>query len=329
MFENERPAMYVAATEPAWPQAYGRYKSVGRRKTDGRQTGGVGVKRYGLVLVLVLAMAGFGGLAEAHSGQAVTFFPIQLPGVSRPWTVRKRDPYATWDAKSQIAPSTEVVFEGKDGVVDSAPLMPQALYAVDRDLIEGNRVWLSKNSLLVKMDGGTGNWYCTWRFDEKSTGTKLGSADEHISGFDYVFCLRADENGNSIDAKIMIADFKGLLAITDPESGMGRYRNGVGATNSVVLKPVYNEKFPTRAQLQVLAAWNVSHGGSVCLHMAIAAADTDQKLAQNDQCFSGVGQSLNIAGGTYTVTSIGEHNAFKIRIDSPINVRGLSPRIIK
>jgi len=58
-------------------------------------------------------VAGVGGLSGAHGSVSLSYISV---GPSS-WTVRGSNPYAIWDAKSQIAPATEISFEGRDGVV--------------------------------------------------------------------------------------------------------------------------------------------------------------------------------------------------------------------
>jgi len=284
------------------------------------------VKRYASLFVLIVA--GFGGLSGAHGGVILSYIPIYISTGPSSWTVRGSNPYAIWDAKSQIAPATEISFEGRDRVVDSAPLVPHALYASDQDLIDGNRIWLPKGGLLVKMAGGAGNWFCTWRFDERSNQSQAEAANERLEKIEHLLCLQADSNGKTTNSKIMIAHLKGLLTVSDPDSGMGKYRNGVGETNAVTLAPVSNDALPGRAQLQITAKWTSSNGGTVCFHAGLTDMKGRELFTQNDQCIAGAGQSINIAGGTYTITAIGERNTFKIRIDHPIDAQGIGPRVV-
>lgn len=251
---------------------------------------------------------------------------IYIPLVdSRPWVAVKNLPYARWDAKSAVAAGTELSFDKHGGPVDSAVMMPQSLYATDRDLVEGAKVWLPKGGLLIKMSGGNSSWYCTWRFDDRAAETSAQETVANLNGYEYNLCLQRSDTGGLLNPKIMIADFKALMTITDPESGMNRYRNGVGTTNAVNITPVDIDLLPKRAQQQVLADWT----GTVCLHSGIVDMEGRPLLVSGKSCFSGIGQSIEIAGGRYTLLAMDADKHFKIRIDQPIDDRGIGPSVKK
>jgi hypothetical protein len=287
--------------------------------------GGAGMKPWEWALALAIGAGWAGQVVAATHYTTVT---VYLPGESRPWTVGKHDPYAVWDAHSESVVGRETELQNNFIVVDSAPVVPEELYASDQDLSDSAKVWLPKGGLLVKMTGGEGNWFCTWRFDDIASMTQA-QADVtrlHRDG-DYLFCVQADANGKTSNPRVMLADFPAMLAITDRESGMNRYRNGVGAANSVMLSRIESTALPARAQLQVLAGWSRRHN-ALCLHIGLVITKTAEILSGGEQCFSAPGQSIDIAGGRYTLTTMGEHKTFQIRVDRPLDVHGLAPSVL-
>jgi hypothetical protein len=253
---------------------------------------------------------------------SIIFIPLDN---SRPWVAVKHLPYARWDTKSAVVAGTELSFDKRGGAVDSAVMMPQSLYATDRDLVEGTKVWLPEGGLLVKMTGGESGWYCTWRFDDRAAETSAQAAEANLNGFEYNLCLQESAAGRLSNPKIMIADFKALMTITDPESGMNRYRNGVGATNAVDIAATDIDLLPKRAQQQVFADWT----RTVCLHVAIADMKGHPLLESDKSCFPGIGQSIDMAGGRYTLLAMDADKHFKIRIDQPIDSHGIGPSVKK
>ena len=268
-----------------------------------------------------ILVAGILCLVATRGIASVIFFPIVE---SRPWIAVKHLPFARWDAKSASAPATEVSVDKHGGVVDSAVMMPQSLFATDRDLVEGAKVWLPKGGLLVKMTGGEAGWYCTWRFDDRAADTSAQMVEANLDGFEYDLCLQESASGELSNPKIMIADFKALLTITDPESGMNRYRNGVGVTNTVNVASVDVGLLPRRVQQQVIA-----DGKGSCLHVGIVDMKGRALLVSGKSCFSGVGQSLELGGGSYTLLAVDGDKNLKIRIDRPIDDRGIGPSLKK
>jgi len=279
------------------------------------------------IIMASLALVSSGGALWAQSYRS---FIVFLPAVSHPWSVKLTDPYAMWDANSKNSAGTEVEVSSKNAVIDTAPLVPEAVYSSDQPIVEGAKVWLPKGGLLLKMNGGTGDWYCTWRFDDRSALTQDNFAAENLSGFgEYNLCLQGNADSKIGNPKIMIADFKALMTITDQDSGMGRYRNGVGVVSPVSVTPVNPQSFPTRTQLQVRGEWKSAKGGSVCLHVAISNMASTELISSGEKCFNAVGQSVELGGGAYALLSIGDQKKFKVRIDKPIKIQGLGPRLIK
>ena len=275
------------------------------------------MKRTGLILAVgMLSLFATPGIAS------IIFIPIDN---SRPWVAVKQLPYTRWDAKSAIVAGTELSFDKHGGAVDSAVMMPQSLYATDRDLAEGAKVWLPKGGLLVKMTGGQSGWYCTWRFDDRAAETSAQAAEANLNGFEYDLCLQGSDTGGLSNPKIMIADFKALMTITDPESGMNRYRNGVGTTNPVNIAATDIDLLPKRAQQQIIADWT----RTVCLHVGITDMKGRPFLESAKSCFSGIGQSIEMASGRYTLLSMDADKHFKIRIDQPIDGHGIGPSVKK
>ena len=117
----------------------------------------------------------------------------------------------------------------------------------------------------------------------------------------------------------MISDFKGLLAITDPESGMGRYHSGIDSTNPVTLHAVDTSELPVWTHLEVVATWGSHKGGTVCLNLVAGI------LSGKEQCFSSLGATLEMAGGAYTLTRLGGKNDYTIRIDKAMDARDIVP----
>lgn len=275
------------------------------------------MNRIGLTLAVGMVC-----LFATHGTASVIYIPLVD---SRPWVAVKRLPFALWDAKSAIVAGTELSLDKHGGVVDSAVMMPQSVYATDRDLVEGTKVWLPKGGLLVQMAGGESGWYCTWRFDDRAAETPTQEAEANLNGFEYNLCLKASDTGGLSNPKIMIADFKALMTITDPESGMNRYRNGVGTTNSVNIAAVDVDLLPKRAQQQVLADWT----RTICLHVGITDMKGRPLLESSKSCFSGIGQSIDMAGGRYTLLAMDADKHLKIRIDHPIDDHGIGPGVKK
>ena len=280
----------------------------------------VWLKRCGVFVALVgLAICG-GFVAQAHGrGAVIMFFP---GGRSRAetWTVVKGLPYAMWDAKSAAAPGTEL----PAGVIDSAPLVPHALFETDQDIVNRVRVWLPKGGLLVKMGGAPGDWYCTWRFDFKSQVTQQDVDHGRVDGLEYNLCVEARADGQMTKARVLIAHFRDLMTISQDDSGATRYRDDIQDYNLVKLTQVDNSLLPHLANFQVYSWWN-KKASSVCLNGILAAIRPGgQSVSTNGPCFSGVGQSVQFAGGTYTLILL-DNTQFKIRIDNPLNVQGLVP----
>ena len=236
------------------------------------------------------------------------------------WTVVKDLPYAIWDAKSLAAPGTEIT----NDVIDSAPLVPHALFATDQDLVSPVRVWLPKGGLLVKMGGAPGDWYCTWRFDFKSQVSQQDVDHGRVDGLEYNLCVEAGANGQMTKARVMIAHMRDLMTISQDDSGATRYRDDIQDYNLVKLAQVDNRLLPVLANLQVVSYWN-KKSSAVCLHSTLAPIRSGGiPLSSGGPCFSGLGQSVQLVGGTYTLTAL-DNNQYKIRIDSPLNVQGLVP----
>lgn len=259
-------------------------------------------------------------MAQAHGGGAIIMFFPAVRSRAETWTVVKGLPYAIWDAKSDAAPGTEL----PAGVIDSAPLVPHALFKTDQDIVNRVRVWLPKGGLLVKMGGVPGDWYCTWRFDFKSQVTQQEVDHGRVDGLEYNLCVEAGADGQMTKARVLIAHFRDLMTISQDDSGATRYRDDIQDYNLVKLTQVDNSLLPHLANFQVYSWWN-KKTSSVCLKVILAPIRPGGESVSNDgTCFSGIGQSVQFSGGTYTLTSV-DKTQFKIRIDSPLNVQGLVP----
>ena len=277
---------------------------------------------------LILGVVAAALVAQSATAQ-IHYSIIFLPSEQRPWTVREQDPYAVWDARSDAPAGSEVALDRQSEVIDSAWLAPDNLYVTDRDLLEGSRVWLSGGSSLVKMHGRTANWWCTARFDDRSVISKREAAKAARRDFEYNLCLQADAQGHTFNPKIMIADFKGLMTITDQDSGMGQYRDGIGATGSITLKLSDKNLFPHRTRLTLMIDQSRHLDGSVCLKMNLTELNGQKPfLSREEACFSDKDHSVEAAGGRYTLTTQDTNGGYRVRIDRPIDLHGLSPRVI-
>ena len=205
------------------------------------------------------------------------------------WEAEADVPYAIWDARSSAVAGTEVALSDRGGKVDIAELVPQAVYATDQDLIDGQKVWLPKGGLLIKMAGGGGNWYCTWRYGAQAAATAAAFAEA-----DQELCVEADASGRTTNAKLFPASLPAVMTLTH---GFSEKRLKQG--NTVSLRLTDRTALPPRTELQVVAAWHARNGGEVCLEQVVIP------LKLGGTCFSDVGQSVTLAGGRYTLTSLG------------------------
>lgn len=269
-----------------------------------------------------LKLAGMVGLFTAGAVSAQGLLPTAIgisigmqhrEAMTGRWIYDLDGDYAVWDASSTTAAGSEVSSDGKSIVVDQAPLVPQSLYATDQDLVADGKLWLPKGGLLVKMVGGEdgGNWFCTWRFDQIA----LATSAQFPKG-ERELCLQTDGAGHSIANHLEISFFPALLTILPSVREM-RIKN----LNSVNLRETDREALPPRVALEISAEWHRRNGRAVCLKGHMDAVE-----AIEEQCFGGVGQSIEYAGGRYTLMAMGQQNSFKIRIDHALSMRGLAPR---
>ena len=269
------------------------------------------MKARACLALVLLALPGW-----AHS-QRYSYIPVYIPGEADRWTVKRGIPYAVWNATTTTAAGSGVTIAKANDVVESAPLGPQSVYAVDQDLTEDQKVWLPQGGLLIKMAGGDGDWYCTWRFDTRSSSSDpkpLIKKDAETE-----LCLRSNANGTTYSTRLAQAMYASLMTITFFGTRVGQ--NEIEQTNSVGLKEVDPASMPARASLEVIA--ERKKDGVVCLKLKVL------ELKSQGTCFGSVGETVQFAGGSYTLTSPSSDSGYTIRVDSPMSVRGLAPDIVK
>jgi hypothetical protein len=268
-----------------------------------------------------LKWAGVIGLFTASGVSAQSLVPTAIgiamgmqhraPMTGR-WVHDADGDYAVWDAASTAAAGSEVSSVGKSVVVDQAPLVPQSLFETDQDLVADGKLWLPGGGLLVKMVGGEdgGNWFCTWRYDQVASATSA-----QFPKGEREFCLQTDGAGHTIANHLENSFFPALLTVL-PSAREMRIKN----LNSVNLRETSRDALPPRVALAISAEWHSRNGGTVCLRGHMDAVEAIQ-----EQCFGSVGQTIEYAGGRYTLTAMGQQNRFKIRIDRALSMRGLTP----
>lgn len=226
------------------------------------------------------------------------------------WNVEKDTPFAVWEAASYVTVGSEVVINHKSDIVDKATLLPHSVYAVDQAFSGNNSLLLPKGGLLIKMDGGDGNWFCTWRYGDHSNVATTDIWEKRE------LCLRAEPDKPISDATLELSLYPEMLTIL-PSVITKRIRG----YNPVHLIPVENSQLPSRSDLEIHARWKDVNGGSMCLNY------TMKPLFSPEACFGAVGQSIDIMGGSYTLLSVGPGRSARIRIDRAINVSGIRPRL--
>lgn len=262
--------------------------------------------RVVLAALTVAALSGL-SLAGVAAGQYISIYR------SSPWEAHRDAPYAVWNAESKAVAGSEVTINASGLVVDSAPLVPQELFATDQDLVEGSRVWLPKDGLLMKMHGAGGNWFCTWRYDVNADATDAKFLIK--KGVESELCLQADAEGHTSGTRFAQTDSPAVM--TMGWFGTRISQDDIESTNSVILHGVDPRRLPSRANYEVVAERN---GKKACLVTRLASMHTDPT------CFDAIGASLDIGGGRFTLTSMADKKSIVIRIDSPIGIRGLRPR---
>jgi len=269
-----------------------------------------GLKLAAMIALFTASGLSAQGLVPTIIGQVVAMQSGR--GTPGHWVYDTNADYAVWDASSTTVAGSEVSFVGKSVALDRAPLIPQSLYETDQDLIADGKVWLPKGGLLVKMVGGEdgGNWFCTWRFEQIASATSAEFPKDERE-----LCLQTDGADHTTANRLEISLFPALLTIL-PSVREVRIKN----LNSVNLHETDSDALPSRVDLRIFAEWHSRKGGTICLHGKMDAVE-----AIKEQCFDGIGQSIEYAGGRYTLTAMGEDNSFKIRIDRALSIRGLAP----
>ena len=257
----------------------------------------------GIKIAFVIMLAAI----PAYSSASFTYIPIVIQR-KEVWNVEKDTPFAVWEAISQTVPGSEVVIGRKGGVIDKAALLPQSVYAVDQDFVGNDSLLLPKGGLLVKMAGGDGKWYCTWKYGDHASAIATDVWEKRE------LCLQAEPGKPISDATLEVSLYPEMLTIL-PSVVTKRIKN----YNLVNLHSVENSLLPSRSELQVHAKWKEANGGSVCLSY------TMKPLFGPESCFKSIGKSLEVMGGSYTLLSINADRTARIKIDRAINVSDIRP----
>ena len=261
--------------------------------------------------ILMLGAVGLGLNASVEAHPVSASLPIIHPPTGPTyrttystilWTVSQDAPFAVWHGVSEKSPGNEVSFDGQGGEVDSAPLRTDDVYALEDDLTAGGKTVLPKGTLIVKLVGAGGNWFCSYGWAPRKSDV----------------CLKSNFDGSVSAARGLYTNFPTLLTL----NSVARFEKKFPNPNSVTIQRANANALPVRSFLQVIADWKKSNGATVCLHGELST------LRTQEQCFSQVGQSLTLAGGVYTLISQGSDQSFKIRLDKPLNISGLAPRVV-
>jgi len=270
------------------------------------------LKLTGIVALLTASSLNAQGLVPTVIGNFIAMQNSR--GAPKRWVYDTDADYAVWDASSSAPAGGEVSSDGKSIIaIDQAPLAPQSNYQTEQDLIADGKIWLPKGGLVVKMVGGEngGNWFCTWRFDEIALATSA-QFPEH----ERELCLQTDGSGHTIANRLEFSFWPALLTILPSVREVT-----IKGLNSASLHETDRNALPPRMKLKIVAGWHSRKGGTVCLY-----GKMDRVEAIKEQCFGGVGESMEYGGGRYTLIAMSQNSSFKIRIDRALNVHGLAPQ---
>jgi hypothetical protein len=230
--------------------------------------------------------------------------------------------YAEWNADSATTAGAELTVKAGE-YVDRAVLRPIGAVRTLAPLmdLDKEKVILPAGGVLAQMSGGRTGEYCT-----RNHGEKLGPPGLPPTLIGGLLCFKVDDDGNSIGLHYISGSDAALLR----EYGID-FARGARRVNSVHVEQVSPDQYPPDVEMGMVGFIKPDKNGKLaCLRSASGAAGGKAIAFGFQACFSAPGESLSIGGGHFTLVGFdADAKTVTVRVDSPIKIRNLVPRVLE
>lgn len=230
--------------------------------------------------------------------------------------------YAEWNADSATVAGTEITVKTGD-YVDRATLRPVGAIRTLAPLLDLDKgtVILPAGGTLAQMSGGRTGEYCT-----RNHGQKLGPPGLPPTLIGGLLCFKVDAEGNSTALHYISGADAALLR----EYGID-FARGARHVNSVHVEQISPDLYPPDAEIGMIGLLKSDKNGkTACLRSGSGGAGTKAIAFGFQDCFAAPGASLSTGGGRFTLVRFdAAAKTLTVRIDSPIKIRNLVPRVLE